>query len=585
MTPVLRRRAFGAVAETYIPYLGDLPVIAISDELKTARDEVLDARRKGVALAVMPMLDDARTKFSVAAARDVCQQVSDYDHRRFYMELIHSGDLDLGGRRLGDFADDREALAPLADIVRLATTVVVRSFTELERIERVVWRVVANVAYWHPPRTLPEFQRTPGNGIVIWAPDSSGDDLAIAAFALSQYHASVTIVAAGAPPFATNAAHVHPDDPSVPSLLAAASCVLDATISDPGWTVAFAQRGIPVAAPVTSGAREIVAGIGIYDPWSFFSIARAVAATLGRGAGRIRYPERQSPQIESILSLSQPEAPESPPLVSIVIPSFNRPRLLEQTLKQLLLQTYANIEIVVVNDGGTSLSHLGGLDDRIRVFDRTENVGAHEAINVGVREAKGEYVQPCADDDVFYPNHVALLVDALERTGSTVAHGNTVVCVQGVDGAGNDTLMLITDRFIDAIDLTETYAYHRIAQFMVRRSALLELGGYAQELFMADIDLIIRLAERYDFVHVPVVTGEHWMRGTGQLSTDPKVDHRAELLKLFESHPAPGRPYVAALRKRVLDILGDQNSSSSGVIGASSSSSSSVKSSSSSSSV
>lgn len=516
----------------------------------------------------MPLLDDARTNFSVAAARDVCAQISDYDHRRFYMELIHSGDLDLGGRRLSEFAEDRESLAPLADIVRLSSSVVVRSFTELERIERVVWRIVANVAYWYPSRALPEFRRTPGSDIVIWAPDHSGSDLAIAAFALEQHHATVRIVAATAPPFATKAAYLHPDDPSLPSVLAKASCVLDATPNDPGWTVAFTQRGIPVAAAVTSGAREIVAGVTTYDPWSFFSIARALAAAQGRGAGRLRYPERESPQILSILSFSQREPPQSPPLVSLVIPSFNRPRLLEQTLKQLLLQTYPNFEIVVVNDGGTSLSHLGGLDKRIRVFDRAENVGAHEAINFGVREAKGEYVQPCADDDVFYPDHVVRLVEALERTGATVAHGSTIVCVQGVDGAGNDTMTFITDRFIDGIDLTETYAYHRIAQFMVRRSALLELGGYSQELFMADIDLIIRLAERYDFVHVPVVTGEHWMRGTGQLSTDPKVDHREELLKLFERHPAPGRPYVAALRKRVLDILGDNVTPSVGTAGA-----------------
>jgi hypothetical protein len=363
--------------------------------------------------------------------------------------------------------------------------------------------------------------------------------------------------------------------------------VLDANPSDPGWTHALTEAGIAVAAASTSGAREIADGITTYDPWSFFSILRAVAAAQGRGAGRIR---RTSPEISEIaraLALLRDAPAETTPLVSFVIPSFNRPRQLEQTLKNLLKQHYPNFEIVVVNDGGTRLLHLAELDPRIRVFDRIENVGAHKAMNFGLLQAAGEYVQPCTDDDVIYPDHGARMVRALEHTGATVAHGNTLVCVQGVDSAGNDTTTLITDRFIDAVDLAETYAYHRVCFFMIRRSAILELGGYDEELFMADIDLLIRMAERYDFVQVPVVTAEHWMRGSSdQMSLNPKIDHRVELLKLFERHPAPERPYVAALRERVLAMLGDaQKSSSTVVIGDSSSSSSSPNSSSSSSSV
>ncbi|MGH7684986.1 MAG: hypothetical protein ACREMT_11625, partial [Vulcanimicrobiaceae bacterium] len=261
MTELLRRRAFGAVAETYLPYLGDLPVIVISDEQKTARDELLDARRKGLEFATMPLLGDARTTFAIAAAKDVCSQVTDYDHRRFYFEAIHTGDINLRGRLLRDFSDDPEGIGRLAEIVRLSTTVVARSFVELARIERVVCPVAANVALWHPQRELPYFERRAGNDIVIWAPDHPGGDLAIAVFALEQYHGKVTLVAATPLPFAARAEYLAPGDSAVSGALATASCVLDATLSDPGWAYAFTAKGIPVAAAATSGAREVADGV------------------------------------------------------------------------------------------------------------------------------------------------------------------------------------------------------------------------------------------------------------------------------------------------------------------------------------
>jgi hypothetical protein len=67
---------------------------------------------------------------------------------------------------------------------------------------------------------------------------------------------------------------------------------------------------------------------------------------------------------------------------------------------------------------------------------------------------------------------------------------------------------------------------------------------------------LIRLAERFDFIHVPSLTAESWLRtGEKQLSTSSAVDHAAELRKMFDLHPAEGRPYIAALREKVIQNL------------------------------
>ncbi|MGH7716515.1 MAG: glycosyltransferase family 2 protein, partial [Vulcanimicrobiaceae bacterium] len=253
------------------------------------------------------------------------------------------------------------------------------------------------------------------------------------------------------------------------------------------------------------------------------------------------------------LEASQVVPPAQEPLVSIVIPTYNRRARVESAVQRLCVQQYPDIEIVVVNDGGENVDHLVDFDPRVRVIDAKANAGPAAAVNIGLREANGKYVEWVADDDLLYPDHVLRCVAALERTGAVVAHSNALLCASLVNEDGIDTAIYDTDRFSETADLCETYAYHRVARFLVRRTEIVELGGLAEDLFACDLEILIRLAERFDFVHVPVFTSETWLRmGEVQFSTRKDLDHATELEKMFERHPASGRPYVAALRKKTL---------------------------------
>jgi len=528
------------------------------DEVIAARDALLEVRRRGADAAVMLLFEDVRADMSRRAAFDISRQIESYDMRRLYMEGIEKGTLDVVGQTLLErCVYDPTRLGQLRHLLTLASTVVVRSFEELRRIRKHVGPVRCNVTRWFPRRDLPTLEHSKREKIVLWSADDPGDLTAIGAFALEQGHREVVIVAPSAPNFPTPFRYVPADDPDVANVLATAACIVDLSVTDPSWACAFAKRGFPVVAASTAGASEVLEGLPEYDPWSFRSIAASVAqAVCGKPAHPLEIPDRPS-DIVSSLERMQVDPPARAPLVSIIIPTYNRRVLVEQAVRRLGDQYYARLEILVVNDGGEDVSHLALLDPRVRVVNAEVNGGPAAAVNLGLREAKGEYVEWVADDDVIYPDHVLRCVAALETSGAVVAHSNAALCLAK---AKNESVIYDLNRFSGTVDLSEAYAYHHVARFMIRRAELLEIGALAEDLFVCDLEVLIRIAERFDFVHVPMVTAESWLRfGEQQFSTRPGLDHAVELQKMFERHPATGRVYVEALRKRTLENLRSGN--------------------------
>lgn len=114
-------------------------------------------------------------------------------------------------------------------------------------------------------------------------------------------------------------------------------------------------------------------------------------------------------------------------LISIIIPVYNGANYIRGAIDSALMQTYGNTEVFVINDGSTDETEQVCLSygDRIRYLFK-ENGGVSSALNVGVREMRGEYFTWLAHDDLFYPNKLKLQMDALSRFGdqTAIVHGN-----------------------------------------------------------------------------------------------------------------------------------------------------------------
>ncbi|WP_207456466.1 glycosyltransferase [Azospirillum sp. SYSU D00513] len=97
-------------------------------------------------------------------------------------------------------------------------------------------------------------------------------------------------------------------------------------------------------------------------------------------------------------------------LVSVVIPTRNRPDLVKRAVESALAQSYAALEVIVVIDGPdpATAGALGGLSDpRLTVIELPENKGAAEARNIGVHRAAGDWIAFLDDDDLWLEGKIA----------------------------------------------------------------------------------------------------------------------------------------------------------------------------------
>ena len=105
---------------------------------------------------------------------------------------------------------------------------------------------------------------------------------------------------------------------------------------------------------------------------------------------------------------------EFQPLVSIVIPVYNGSNYMREAIDSALAQSYERVEVIVVNDGSTDDTEQIALSygERIRYF-RKENGGVSSALNLGIKEMKGEYFSWLSHDDLYTPDKIEVQIDAL----------------------------------------------------------------------------------------------------------------------------------------------------------------------------
>ena len=175
------------------------------------------------------------------------------------------------------------------------------------------------------------------------------------------------------------------------------------------------------------------------------------------------------------------------PLVSVLLPTYNRRRYLPQALKSIVRQTYRNLEIFVVNDGGEDVSGIvqSFNDPRIVFINRHENRGKPYSLNEALARARGKYVAYLDDDDLYYPCHVATLVDVLERqTDCQVAYSDLykVYCNVLPDG-GREVLSKCVEISRDFDRFLMLYFNHALhVSLMHRRDLLDKTGPYNEDL-------------------------------------------------------------------------------------------------------
>lgn len=109
--------------------------------------------------------------------------------------------------------------------------------------------------------------------------------------------------------------------------------------------------------------------------------------------------------------------------VSVIIPTYNRGKLIGNSIKSVLNQTYKNLEIIVVDDGSTdnTKEEVEKIkDEKIRYIKLEKNGGAANARNIGIMNSTGRYISFQDSDDIMYPNKLEIQIKNLINKNSNL---------------------------------------------------------------------------------------------------------------------------------------------------------------------
>lgn len=201
-------------------------------------------------------------------------------------------------------------------------------------------------------------------------------------------------------------------------------------------------------------------------------------------------------------------------LVSIIVRTCGRPDMLRETLISLRKQSYKNIEIVIVEDGENISEEMikKEFSDLNIVYEATkEKVGRSKVGNIAMKKAKGKYLNFLDDDDLFFPEHVEVLVKELEKNNVDIVYSTAFetainilskspykyeICAKGVRYSGKFSKIGLYKNNITPIQAV-----------MFKKTVFEKCGGFDESIdALEDWDLWLNFSLEYPFYHIEKTT-------------------------------------------------------------------------------
>ena len=239
----------------------------------------------------------------------------------------------------------------------------------------------------------------------------------------------------------------------------------------------------------------------------------------------------------------------SKPLVSAVIPTYNRAHIVCDAIESVLAQTYPSIEVIVVDDGSKddTLARLKQYGERIRVISQA-NAGPAAARNRGITAARGKLIAFLDSDDLWLPEKTERQVALLERAGESVpcCLSNIMMKWNSGDRASFDIALLKPSNEegvwlnVDEVLATRFVLFNQ--GIMIRREVLERIGVFDESIrYLEDVEFPLRLSLEgpWAFIETPLVTWRESM--TNSVYKNSKRDELCTsecMVKVLETHLA-----------------------------------------------
>jgi glycosyltransferase involved in cell wall biosynthesis len=242
------------------------------------------------------------------------------------------------------------------------------------------------------------------------------------------------------------------------------------------------------------------------------------------------------------------------PLVSVAVVTYNHERFIEACLQSILGQTFADIEVVVVDDGSSDGTHraIGAIRDPRLVALRQDNQGPSAALNCALAACRGQFIALMSGDDVCQPRRIETQLNAHRQVGGVIFSN-----VDYIDDDGRPIENGLHPKgFFESPPRSQAEILRQFftgANFLaaptcfLRADDLRAAGPFDPLLYqLQDLDMWVRLVKRHRFTILPQPLVHYRFRGDGANLSAPAANKIVRtqnetyliLRRFFESMPA-----------------------------------------------
>lgn len=251
------------------------------------------------------------------------------------------------------------------------------------------------------------------------------------------------------------------------------------------------------------------------------------------------------------------------PEVTVVLPTHNGAARLPESIQSVLSQSCRDLECLIVEDGSTDQTaeyteELAERDGRVRVIHTGGPVGLQKALNLGLRQARGELVARIDDDDVWVnPEKLRLQVDAFRENRDLQVLGTGSQMMDPINRRTYVRRLIEGDAEVRNVILSWNPFVHSSVVF--RRESALRFGGYDEEMrHCEDHDLWMKLGSLGMLQNRPEVCVRYRLSETVTAFHQRMRECYEEIL-LIRRHgsryPGRGRALISAMLRFLLHLL------------------------------